>query len=351
MQNSEKMCEREEKEMFDIRILNQEQIKPIVSVKDAIEAVEQVYCLKAEGKTSIWPLVTYDFEVGVSDMDIKSGYIGGLNIFGMKSVSYFSKNVDIGLPNLIGILSIYDAKTGVPLGIMDASYITCLRTGAAGALGIKHLARKDATRMTMIGAGKQALFQMAAALTVRPNIERISIYDGLSDENAEYVAKNAVNMLSELGVDASSVTFEAVKNLENTIRDSDIIVTATPSRKPIVMNQWVKPGTHFSCVGSDVAGKQEIDENILPRTKIYVDDITQCINVGEIEMGIKKNVISTDDIQGEIGEVIIGEKEGRKSEEEITLYDTTGIAIQDLVTAKKVLEIAEQNNIGTIVEI
>lgn len=337
--------------MFNIRILSQEQIKPIVSVKDAVDAVEQVYCLKAEGKTSIWPLVTYDFEVGVSDMDIKSGYIGGLNIFGMKSVSYFSNNAKAGLPNLIGILTVYNAENGVPLGIMDAGYITCLRTGAAGALGIKYLARKDASKMTMIGAGKQALFQMAAALTVRPEIEKISIYDGLSEKNAKDVADNAVKLLGELNVNAANVSFEAVSDLEKTVRDSDIIVTATPSRKPIVMNEWVKAGTHFSCVGSDVSGKQEIDENILTRTKIYVDDKAQCVNVGEIEIGIKKNVISEDDIRGEIGEVILGKKQGRISDDDITLYDTTGIAIQDLVTAKKVLDIAEKENIGTIVEI
>lgn len=337
--------------MFDVRILNQDQIKPIVSVKDAIEAVEQVYGLKAEGKTSIWPLVTYDFEVGVSDMDIKSGYIGGLNIFGMKSVSYFSKNIDIGLPNLIGILSIYDAETGVPLGIMDASYITCLRTGAAGALGIKYFAREDSTKMTMIGAGKQALYQMAAALTVRPNIEKISIYDGLSAENACNVAKNAAEMLKELGVNAENVLFEPVDSLEKTVGESDIIVTATPSRAPIVMDEWVRPGTHFSCVGSDVSGKQEIDENILRRARIFVDDTIQCVNVGEIEIGIKKGVISAKDICGEIGEVILGKKAGRTSSDDITLYDTTGIAIQDLVTAKKVLDIAEREGIGTIVEI
>lgn len=337
--------------MFNIRILSQEQIKPIVSVKDAVDAVEQVYCLKAEGKTSIWPLVTYDFEVGVSDMDIKSGYIGGLNIFGMKSVSYFSNNAKAGLPNLIGILTVYNAENGAPLGIMDAGYITCLRTGAAGALGIKYLARKDASKMTMIGAGKQALFQMAAALTVRPEIEKISIYDGLSEKNAKDVADNAVKLLGELNVNAANVCFEAVSDLEKTVRDSDIIVTATPSRKPIVMNEWVKAGTHFSCVGSDVSGKQEIDENILTRTKIYVDDKAQCVNVGEIEIGIKKNVISENDIRGEIGEVILGKKQGRISDDDITLYDTTGIAIQDLVTAKKVLDIAEKENIGTIVEI
>lgn len=337
--------------MFKIRILSQEQIKPIVSVRDAVEAVEQVYCLKAEGKTSVWPLVTYDFEVGVSDMDIKSGYVGGLNIYGMKSVSYFSKNIQSGLPNLIGMLTVYNAENGVPIGIMDAGYITCLRTGAAGALGIKYLAREDATKMTMIGAGKQALYQMAAALVVKPDIEMISIYDGLSSENAEYVAGEARTLLSELGIDASSVTFKAVENLEKTVNESDIVVTATPSRKPIVMNDWVKSGTHFSCVGSDVSGKQEIDENILSRARIFVDDTAQCINVGEIETGIKKKIISPEDICGEIGEVILGRKTGRQTHNDITLYDTTGIAIQDLVTAKKVLDIAEKQGIGTIVDI
>lgn len=337
--------------MFQIRVLSQEQIKPIVSIRDAVEAVEQVYGLKAEGKTSIWPLVTYDFEVGVSDMDIKSGYIGGIEIYGMKAVSYFSKNITMGLPNLIGVLVVYDAKNGVPLGVLDAGYITCLRTGAAGALGIKYLAREDAKKLTMIGAGKQALYQMAAALVVRPNIDTIRIYDGMDYENSVKVAKQAVNMLAELGIDAEHVRFEAVSDLPGAVGDSDIIVTTTPSRTPIVMNEWVKPGTHFSCVGSDVSGKQEIDETILSRARVYTDDTAQCIKVGEIEMGIKKGTLKPEEIVGELGELIIGKITGRTSPEDITLYDTTGIAIQDLITAKKVLDIAEKQSIGTMVEI
>ena len=337
--------------MFNVRILSQEQIKSIVNIRDAVDAVEKVYVLKAEGKTSVWPLVTYDFEVGVSDMDIKSGYIGEIEIYGMKAVSYFSKNIKLGLPNLIGVLVVYDAKTGVPLGVLDAGYITCLRTGAAGALGIKYLAREDASCLTMVGAGKQALYQMAAALVVRPAINHINIYDGLDFDNSVKVAENAVEMLADLGVDASRVKFEAVADLKTAVENSDIIVTTTPSRAPIVMNEWVKPGTHFSCVGSDVSGKQEIDENIIPRMRVYVDDRNQCIKVGEIETAIKKNLITPDDIIGELGEVILGRVPSRNSEEEITLYDTTGIAIQDLITAKKILDIAEEKGIGTIVDI
>ena len=142
-----------------------------------------------------------------------------------------------------------------------------------------------------------------------------------------------------------------MENIEKVVGVSDIIVSATPSRKPMIMKEWVKPGTHFSCVGSDMEGKQEIDENIFGVARVFVDDMNQAVAVGETETPIKKGVIEERDIVGEMGALILGNIEGRTSDDDITIYDTTGIALQDLLTAKKVLELAEEKGLGEVIDI
>lgn len=338
--------------MFQVRVIDQDTVKRSLLMEEVIAAVEKGYEMKAQGKTELFPILTHDFEVGVSDFDIKSGHIGGMGIYGMKTVSYFSQNAEKGLPNLIGVLTIYDANTGIPLGILDATYITCMRTGAAGAIGVKYLARQDAKNVLIVGAGKQAVFQIAALLTVRPHLREIKIYDGLAPENAHKLADHIAAALKEdFSIDAAGVQFSGVKDIAAATADSDIIITATPSRAPQIFSDWVKKGTHFSCVGSDTQGKQEIDENIFKTAQVFVDDAVQCIRVGEIEKALQKGIMKETDILGEIGALITGELQGRRDEEAITVYDTTGIAIQDLVTAKIVLDKAAEKNLGTLISL
>lgn len=158
--------------MFKIKVLSNEDIAKLIKMQLVIDAVEGVYKSKSEEKGVIWPTVFYDFISGKADMDIKSGYLKSEKIFGHKTVTWFGANEKKGIQALIGMLTVYDSETGMPLGIMDASYITGMRTGASAVIGAKYLARKDSQNLLLLGAGNQALFQISAALTALPNLKK-----------------------------------------------------------------------------------------------------------------------------------------------------------------------------------
>ena len=348
--------------MSKITILNEEAIKKLLDIKNVIKVVEQAYILKSSNQADLFPIITHIFEPGKADMDIKSGHLkGDANIFGLKLVSWFGENSKKGFPEVIGTIMVFDGKTGIPLGILSGEHMTGMRTGSAGAIGVKYLARKDSENLLMVGAGHQAFFQIAATLTVLNQIKKVMVYDPIDYKLAVdfcHKIKEKLNeeILSkykddEILAKKYDIDFVATNDIEKSTSKADVIVTATPSRKPIIKKEWVKKGTHFSCIGSDMEGKQEIDENIFSKARIFVDDLEQATNVGETEIPIKKGVIKKENIAGEIGEVIMGTKSGRLSDDEITIFDSTGIAHQDLLTATYAIKIAKEKGLGTTVEL
>ena len=352
--------------MSKIIILNEETIKELLDIKNVIKVVEQAYTLKNSNQADLFPIITHIFEPGKADMDIKSGHLkGNANIFGLKLVSWFGENSKKGLPEVIGTIMVFDAKTGIPQGILSGEHITCMRTGSAGAVGSKYLARKDSENLLMVGAGHQAFFQIAAVLTVLKNIKKVTVYDPIDYKFAVdfcHKIKTKLNdeILSKYKDDKIcfekiakkfDINFVATDDIEKSTSEADIIVTATPSQKPIIKKEWIKKGTHLTCIGADMEGKQEIDENIFSKARIFVDDLEQTIHVGETETSIKKGIIKKEDVAGEIGEIIMRTKPGRLSDDEITIFDSTGIAHQDLLTAAYVLKVAQEKGLGTTVEL
>lgn len=328
-------------------ILTRKDVKQVVGMKETIDAVRNIYKLKADGKTVIWPLVNYEFVNEHAAMDIRSGYIKGEQLHGLKMLNNFPKNREKGLQPFNGIMMVYDSNTGIPIGIMDASYITCMRTGAAGAIGIDVLARKDAKNLMILGTGKQAAFQIAATLILRPELEKVYLVNAIDHKLADEFAKEIRGIIKiDFGLKDVKTEFIAVKKVEDAVRDSDAIITVTPSRKSIIKKEWLKPGTHLSCLGSDMETKQEIESEIFVGAKIYTDDKAQCIRVGEIEIPLKEGIIKKSDINGEIGELLNGDILGRENDEEITIFDATGLYILDLVTAKIAIKKARENGIG-----
>lgn len=330
--------------MNKINIINAKESEQVLSFDKVIETVEEVYIQKAKERSVVFPLVFHEFNPGVADMDIKSGWLMDSNIFGLKMVSWYGDNVEKGLPALMGTVLICDAETGAPKGILDGSYITGIRTGAAGAIGAKYLARKDSKNLLLVGAGHVASFMIPETLITMPGIKTIRIYDPIDIKFAE-------NLVSKMEVKYKGVKFEAVKDIAEATGLSDIIITVTPSKVPLIKKEWVKPGTHFSCIGADMSGKEEIDPEIMKGARIYVDDIEQNVNVGEIEIPIKNGVITKEDVIGEIGEVIIGKVQGRVSDDDITIFDATGTALLDLLTGELAITEAKKQGIGTVVEL
>lgn len=298
-----------------------------------------------------WPTVFHVFEEGERDMDIRSGYLPGEHIFGHKTIGFFGGNAEKGLPNLMATINVFDEFTGAPVGILEGAYITGVRTGAAGAIGAKYLARKDSETLFILGAGNQAAYQIAATITAFPGLKKVYVADLLFPENAEkFVAGIRQRLQEELGVETEGIVFEATNEPAVTVPESDIVITVTPSREPVIRKEWVRPGMHFSTVGSDMEGKEELDPEIFREAKVFVDDMEHCIEAGEVEIPVKKGILAESSIT-EIGDLILGNVAGRTSDEDITIYDPAGMALLDIAAAKVALDLAEAKGLGAVVEL
>lgn len=338
---------------MEIMVLSREELESILEMPAVIDGVEAVYKQKSEGNAVVWPLIEHHFPSRDAVMDIKSGGVfGDINLHGLKMLNSFPMNANEALPTFMGLLMVFDSIKGIPLGVMDASFITGMRTGAAGAIGVKTLARPDSEVLLILGAGRQSIFQIAATLIAMPDIRKVYIADTLNPENAKDFAKGChQRLVSDFGVDRPDVEFIPVENLGEAVADSDVIITITPSRSPILKKEWVKAGTHISCIGADMVGKEEIDPELFIGSRVYADDIKQCIWAGELEIPVHMGLISEDEIIGEIGDVLKGKVEGRVSSDDITIFDATGLALLDLVTAKIAIDLAKNKNLGKTVEI
>lgn len=338
--------------MSQIRILNARDIESIFTLKDAIEAVEQAYLEKHRGGGALWPMVFHEFEHGVADLDIKSGNLDAANVFGLKVVSWYGRNPEKGLPALYGTALLFDLATGAPRALLNASAITDLRTGAAGAIGAKYLARRDSRSLLMVGCGALAPYLIAATLYVLPHIESVCIVNPHTPARAQAslpaIAAAVERLLAESGA-AHHARFTSSENIAEAVGGSDIILTATPAYSPMVRAEWIKPGTHFSCVGADMSGKEEIDPEIFRHARVFGDDQAQCFAVGECEVPYKQGILSK--LQAEIGAVLAGDDAGRTDDAQITVFDSTGIALQDLSSASLLLRAAQERRLGQLAEL
>lgn len=336
-----------------IKLFSRRDLEAVLEMPRVIEGVKAAYKLKVKGDTAVWPLIEHHFTEKEAVMDIRSGGVfGSIGLHGLKMLNKFPQNAERNLPVFTGILMVCDSDTGLPLGVMDASYITCMRTGAAGAIGAQALARPDSQVLLVLGAGTQAIFQIAAALTCFPGLKEVLIADPLQPEHARQFADSCRGRLKTgFAIDCPQVSFAAAGDLAQSVGRSDIILTVTPAREPVILKEWVRPGTHFSCVGADMAGKEEIDPQLFADARVYADDLDQCLRVGEMELPYKSGIITRASVAGEIGQVLAGTVPGRQSDSEITIFDATGLAILDLVTAKSALESAAEKNLGVTAEI
>jgi len=301
----------------NILLLSRSEVAELISIKEAIDAVEQAFRAKGLGRVQMPPKSYVQFAKYGGDFRVMPAYLEEMGAAGVKIVNVHPKNPKVyGLPTVMATILLLDPKTGAPLAIMDGTLITNLRTGAGGAVAAKYLSRKDAKVAAMVGAGVQAKTQLLALKEVR-NIEEVRVND-LSQKRAEEFAKE---IGKKLGVEVNifSETKQAVK-------DADVVVTTTPS------NDYVEEGMHINAIGADAPGKQELDPKILLRAKVVVDDIEQAIHGGEVNVALSKGDIARGDIYADLGEIITKKKPGRTSPKEITVFDSTGLAIQDIAT-------------------
>jgi alanine dehydrogenase len=312
--------------------LSEEKIKEIIpaeKIQKVIEVVEKGFSDYAKGKIQMPPKEYLYFKEYQGDLRIMPAYSSTLKIAGTKIVNVHPQNPKNGLPTVMAVMVLSNAQDGRPLAFMEAAWLTGIRTGAAGAVAAKYLARKDAQTLGMVGAGQQAFFQILAITKVR-QIREIFVYD-LVEKNIEKLAQ----ALRKENIEIKKAT------LEETSR-KDILVTSTPVRNPIIKNQWILPGTHINAIGADAAGKEELEPEIIKKAKIVIDNWEQTSHSGEINVPLKKGIIKKEDIYAELGEIITRGVPGRKNEKEITVFDSTGLAFQDLYTAHLIYQMLKR---------
>jgi alanine dehydrogenase len=328
--------------MYTLRVLDAKQVKTLIKMDDVIPAVEEAYKLYSKGEAGLFPVIIHEFEPGKNDMDIKSGHLWGGGIYGLKILGWCKDNPKQDLPALSGLIVLMEIKRQQPIGIIDASPITFLRTGAAGAIGAKVFARKDSSRAVIIGSGMQGRAQLQGLSITMPVLKEIHFFD------KEY--ELACKLVSEQQQLFPSIALYAhpFSELENKLKKADIVVTCTTSRNYFIERDWIQPGTHINAIGCDMPGKQELEPSLVASAKVFADSIAQVTVKGECQWAYSQKMLKEAAIT-EIGQVLLQEKEGRCSDDEITVFDATGMAIQDLITAKKALDQAKTNKIGSTI--
>ncbi len=338
--------------MGTIRVISGAAVQKLFPLPLAMEAVETAYLQKHTGQGGVWPMVFHEFDPGHADLDIKSGHLEAEGIFGLKLVSWFGANPEQKLPALYGTSLICDLATGTPKAVLNAGPVTDLRTGAAGAIGAKYLARPDSRSLLMVGCGALSAYLAAATLLALPHLQQVTLVNPRHPAKAAQKLAAWEEKVKALLHDAGAHTtaaFSAAEDVEQAVGEADVILTATPARQPLLRREWVRPGTHISCMGADMDGKQELDPRILAHARVFGDDAGQCLRVGECQLAHAAGLLEA--LTGEMGAVIAGELPGRISDEDITVFDSTGIALQDLSSAAVILRRAEAQGEGHVVEL
>jgi alanine dehydrogenase len=328
-----------------LRVLSQNDVRQAVSMAQAIEIVKRAFAQLSADKAVV-PIRT--------QLEVKShegitlfmpAYLQESDDLGVKIVSVFPRNLETGLPTIHALVVVVDAETGCPAAVMDGTYLTALRTGAASGAATDLLARTDAEVAAVFGVGAQGRTQLEAVCQVR-DIEKVWVYD----VNREAAEKYAQEMRERGGrfpgdmIVASSPT-EAV-------READVICTATTSKTPVFADADLKAGVHINAIGAFTPEMQEVPEETIQRARLVVDSRGACwAEAGDLIIPRHKGLISEDDIYAELGEIAAGTKRGRETEEEITFFKSVGNAVQDVSVARKVLEEADRLGLGLKVEL
>jgi len=307
--------------------------RDLVSVEDAIAVVADGFVAAHEQKARSYPVV----REAVSGVDavfgVKAGFDGSLPALGLKAGGYWPRNAAAGRSNHQSTTLLFEPASGQAMALVGANYLTGVRTGAASALASRHLARSDATVLGMIGTGTQSQHQLRAAMAVRP-LTRVLAWDP-DKANLATFAKAVAGL---------GLAFEALE-IADVARRSDILITITPSRAALVKAEWIRPGTHINAMGADTSGKQELDPALVAAASIVVDDGEQAITIGECQHAFRLGLIGRDRLGWTIGAVIAGAF-GRRSAGEISLFDGTGVALQDLAVAALAYRRARERGLG-----
>lgn len=320
-------------------IISEDLARRLVSVEDAIGAVEQTFAAMARGEARNYPVVRE--VVGYQDavFGVKTGADVSAPFLGLKAGGYWPHNMARGLTNHQSSTLLFDPETGRASALVSANYLTGVRTGAASAIATKYLSRPDAETLGIIGTGAQSAYQLRATLAVR-KIRRVFAWDPSPGNLGAFG-----EVVRELGLE-----YVPQDEREAVAANADILITVTPSQQALVDKGWVRPGTHISAMGADTKGKQELDPALVAAAAIFVDEAAQSFTIGECQHAYAAGLIDDKDVRASLGAVIAGIGEGRRNAGEITLFDGTGVSLQDLVVADLAVKRATERGLGVVAE-
>ncbi|MFC1944792.1 ornithine cyclodeaminase family protein [Chloroflexota bacterium] len=313
-------------------LLSKRDMAGLLDMGEVMGVVEQAFQDYAAGRAQMPAKVYIKLEKG--DFRAMPGAVPGA--VGLKWVNVHPANHNLGLPAIMGIIIYSDPDTAYPLAIMDATEITAYRTAATSANASKYLARPDSHTLGLIGAGRQAYMHLQSHALVF-SFDEVRVYD-LHSEAADAFVKRFPS-------------FNINKSSAEEAAGCDIVCTLTPASEPVVKASWVKPGTHINAVGADAAGKQELGPEVLRKAQVFVDDLTQACHGGEVNVAISRGLFTVEQISGTLGGVIAGIQRGRESDEMITVFDSTGLSIEDIATARLVYQKAKEKGLYPFVDI
>jgi ornithine cyclodeaminase len=299
-------------------IVSEEVCAKVIGRDDAFRAVENVFGAMARGDAYNFPVIREAIGYADALYGFKSGFDKAGMALGVKSGGYWPGNAAKGLTNHQSTIFLFDPDTGQLRALVGGNYLTAVRTAASSSVSIAHLARKDSKVLGMVGAGHQSTFQLRAAAQQR-DFEKVAV---------------------ELGLEFQSVSREELG------AQADVIITITSAFEPLMKKDWIKPGTHIACMGTDTVGKQEVDADLVAAATVFTDEIAQSISLGEAQHAIGAGLIKDSDITP-IGAVINGDHKGRSSDDEITLFDGTGVGLQDLAVASVAARLAQEQGLAT----
>jgi ornithine cyclodeaminase/alanine dehydrogenase len=317
-------------------LLGRADIASLLTLDDCIDAVEAAFRDHALGRSLGTGILHMDAPEG--EFHIKAGGLHQPSLyFALKAnAGFFNNAARFGLPNIQGLILLYSAANGYPLAVLDSLGITGKRTGAATAVAAKYLARSDSRVATIMGCGTQGRVQLRSLTRVLP-VEKAFAYSIIEGEAAQF----AVEMSSELGIEV-----EPAAELETAVKACDVCVTCTPARSFFLTEEFVGPGTFVAAVGADSPDKQELDPRLVANNTLVVDLAEQCVNVGELHHALSAGLMTRDGVHAELGDVIAGNAPGRTHSAEITVFDSTGTALQDTAATILTYERAIEEGVG-----
>lgn len=327
-----------------VLLLSKNDLESILTMDDVMEAVEEGFRQFSLGNVKMPLRTVLNIEKNGGQVLYMPAYVGGIGALAVKVVSVYPNNPTLHkLPTIQGTVLLNDPETGALLSIMDGGFITAMRTGAVSGLATKYLARKNAKVAGIFGCGVQAKTQLIANKEAR-KLETVKAYD-ISPEACKTFCEE---MSKKLGIEV--IPADSPRDV---VANSDIIITATVSKQPVFKGEWLESGSHINGIGSHHGpGWRELDETTIKKAKLVVDSREACLKeAGDIIDAIQMGVISQEHIYAELGEIILGKKRARVNDEEITLFKSVGLALQDAATAMKAYEKAKTMDIGKTVTI